>query len=116
MGYTDLSNIDYEAGGGPAETDGGHGALARLSLTPEMRMPWNIGGDIYENGTFAVAPSMICEWVETGTTSSACGGGLGLELSAQSETGAHELSGRLSVEAIGTSTRTSLTLMLESTF
>ena len=115
-GYTNLSNIDYDAGGGPAEADGGHVALARLSLTPEIRMPWEAAGNLYDSGSFDVAPSLICEWVDTGSSSGDCGAGLGLELSAQSRNGAHELSGSLAVEAIGDTTRTSLTLMLESSF
>lgn len=116
VGYTDIGNIDYDAGAGSAEADGDYVALARLSLTPEMRMPWDIGGDTYDQGSFDVAPRLICEWVEAGNSDSDCGVGLELELSAFSNSGLHELSGRVAVESIGGSERTSLGLYLDSRF
>lgn len=116
VGYTDIGNIDYDAGAGSAEAEGDYVALARLSLTPEMRMPWDIGGDTYDQGSFDVSPRLICEWVEAGDSSSDCGVGLELELSAFSNSGLHELSGRIAVESIGGSERTSLGLYLDSRF
>lgn len=116
VGYTDIGNVDYDAGSGSATADAGHVALARLSLTPEIRMPWTPGHAMYDIGSFDVEPSVICEWVDAGARTGDCGAGLGFELTAQSTSGLHELSASLSLENVGGTTRTSLGLMIESRF
>lgn len=116
MGYSEIGTVDYDAGGGPASTEPGHVALARLTLTPEMRLPWDVPTEMYDGGTFSIAPRLICEWVDSGDSDSACGAGLDFALSARSLSGLHALSGKIGVEDVGGSTRKSLTLSLESKF
>lgn len=116
IGYTDIGNVDYDGTSGAGTAEPGHVALARLSLAPEFRVPWQTGLQTYDTGTFSVTPSLICEWVDAGDRDEDCGAGLDLELSALSDSGLHELSGALSVESIGGSTRTRLGLTIESKF
>lgn len=119
-GYTDIGDVDYAAIASGVSTSasfsGSDVALALLSFTPEMLFPMDYAEGSYDDGTFRVAPSLICEWVEAGASETNCGAALELELSARSDNGLREVSGRLRTETVGGTTRNTAAVALEHRF
>lgn len=116
-GYTDIGSVSYETlTAGSGDADAGHVSLARLSLTPEMRFPFEIDHQGFDDSYVEVSPRLICEWVDAGDSSNDCGSGMTLGVWAASESTANRFSAEVHYEHVGDADRTTLTLTGEYRF
>ncbi|MEO1639427.1 MAG: Ig-like domain-containing protein [Pseudomonadota bacterium] len=119
-GYTSIGDVDLTVSTPTSEVadgvDAGDLYLGLLQFTPEVLVPLNVSGDIFDAAELRVAPTLTCEVLTTTERTEDCGGGLELELSAFSDDGLQEISARISREVIGNSERDSFGLTLARRF
>ena len=96
--------------------DAGDVTVANLTLRPEVRIPLEAGNQSGATSQVTVAPRAICERITTDVTTENCGRGAELGFIRRSGDGLTQITGRLSRDYVGTSTRTGLELKLEHRF
>ena len=96
--------------------DAGDVTVANLTLRPEVRIPLEAGNQSGATSQVTFAPRAICERITTDVTTENCGRGAELGFLRRSGDGLTQITGRLSRDYVGTSTRTGLELKLEHRF
>ena len=96
--------------------DAGDVTVANLTLRPEVRIPLEAGSQSGATSQVTFAPRAICERITTDVTTENCGRGAELGFIRRSGDGLTHITGRLSRDYVGTSTRTGLELKLEHFF
>ena len=90
--------------------------VANLTLRPEVRIPLDAGNQSGATSQVTFAPRAICERITTDVTTENCGRGAELGFIRRSGDGLTQITGRLSRDYVGTSTRTGLELKLDHRF
>ena len=118
-GYADMGDIGVEALIGSFTVsdriDIGHVGYAVLSATPEFIIPQSFGGT-FEEGEFRILPSLLCEYVRSGTSETECGAALEFGVAARSNNGLTEIRARVRAEQVGTSQRNIASINFERRF
>ena len=118
-GYADMGDIDVEALIGSFtisdNIDIGHVAYSVLSATPEIILPRSFGG-MFQEGEFRFLPSLLCEYVRSGTSETECGAALEFGVAARSNDGLTEIRARVRTERVGSSQRNIASINFERRF
>jgi len=119
-GYTDIGSVGLDVST-PTSTlrdalAAGRIELGRITFEPEFIIPVEVISGKYDESSFRIAPSVICEYLNSTSSSSDCGGGLRVEWTGTSNDNLNEFSIELNREVIGGTARSSFGLQLESEF
>ena len=120
VGYSDIGDIALGLTTGTSNLAdaiaAGNVTLATVSFTPEFIFPVNVTSQAFDESDFSVAPSLTCEYIDTSTSTTDCGGGVELEWSAKSNDGLREFSARIEREVISGNIRDRFGLEFRSEF
>ena len=120
VGYSEIGNVDLGLTTGAtrlADTIvAGNVTLATVRFTPEFIFPVAVPSPAFDENDLSVAPSLTCEYIDTSTSNTECGGGLELEWSATSNDGLREFSARIEREVISGNIRDSFGFQFRSEF
>lgn len=116
-GYASFGDADVNvSGGGTDVIPGDSVTLGRVSALADFAVPLDVSSTGFSEGELVFTPSVSCETVTSGSSASGCGGGVALEIGAQSNNGLSQFSAGISFEQIGEGSRSSLNLQFEREF
>ena len=114
-GYTDIGDVALDSLI-PSVAEVGSVTLARISFEPDFVFPLVASARSFDESTLIITPSIACEYLDSITSDTDCGGGLAIEWNAASDDDRTFFSVQLSRDVLGGETSDSIGLQLESQF
>lgn len=115
VGYTDIGDVDLDSLI-PSVAEVGSVTLGRISFEPDFVFPLVASARSFDESTLIITPNIACEYLDSLTSDTDCGGGLAMEWNANSDDDRTFFSVQISRDVLGGETRDSIGLQLESAF
>jgi len=121
VGRTTIGNADFTGRAfglvdNTLNLDAGDVTMANVVLRPEIRINMIEEEQSQRLAQFTYAPRLICERIETDTTVETCGRGAEIGFVSRSADGMTNITGRVMLDHVGSSTRRGLELKLQHQF
>lgn len=115
VGYTDIGDVALDSLI-PSVANVGSVTLGRISFEPDFVFPLVASARSFDESTLIITPNVACEYLDSVSSDTDCGGGLSIEWNASSADDRNFFTVQVSRDVLAGETRDSIGMQLESHF